>query len=106
MPGNHDHPGLPVRWSDGSFLDRRTWPVTVSTLTPDLLGDWPVQATLKPAAGQHALLDIRPLSAPKPPTLLSTRPRMTVGQPNFVRLPIAQPGGWLQRSTVQRRTLT
>jgi hypothetical protein len=67
MPGNQDHAGLVLmRWSDGRFLYRQTWPVTVSTLTPDLLGDCPVQARSKPAASQHALLDSRPLSARQP----------------------------------------
>jgi hypothetical protein len=67
MPGNEDHAGLvPVRRSDGSLLDRRTWPETVSTLTPDLLGECPVQARLKPAAGQHDLPDTRPRSARQP----------------------------------------
>ena len=55
MPGNQDQSGLvPVRWSDGSPFYRRTWPETVSTLTPDLLGDCPVQARLKPVAGEAA----------------------------------------------------
>jgi hypothetical protein len=72
MPGNQDHLGIvPVRWSDGSFLYRRTWPETVSTLTQDLLGYCPGQDRLKPvageAAGPEALVSARQAWEPQDP---------------------------------------
>jgi hypothetical protein len=73
-----------VRWSDGSFLYRRTWPETVSTLTPDLMGYCPAQATLKPvageAAGPEAMIGTRQTSEPQAPDVPGDVPRMTVEQ--------------------------
>lgn len=90
MPGNQDHLGLvPVRWSDGSFLYRRTWPETVSTLTQDLLGYCPGQGRLKPvvgeAAGPEALVNARQTSEPQPRTCLGAHRRMSVEQLIFGR---------------------
>ena len=78
MPGNQDNFGLVLaRWFDGSFVYRRSLPETVSTLTPDLPEDCPVEARLKLAAGQHAWP---------------------------ARLAFAQPDGWLPHSIATRRS--
>lgn len=85
MPGNQDHSGrVPVRWSDGRFLYRRTWPETVSTLTRDPLGDCPVEARIKPvageAAGSDALIGSRQTLEPQPPHVPVDAQRMAVQQ--------------------------
>lgn len=108
MPGNHDHSGLvPVRWSDGSPFYRRTWPETVSTLTPDLLGDCPVQARLKPvageAAGPEALVGARQTWEPQAPDVPGDAPRMAVEQFIFGR-PATQGQSLLVAPNPQRRT--
>lgn len=90
MPGNQDHLGLvPVRWSDGSFLYRRTWSETVSTLTQVLLGYCPGQGRLKPvageAAGPEALVSARQTWEPQAPDVPGDAPRMGVDQFIVVR---------------------
>ena len=73
-----------MRWSDGSFLYRRTWPETVSTLTPDPLGNCPVEARLKlvagEASGSDALIGARQTLEPQPPHVPVDAQRMAVQQ--------------------------
>ena len=85
MRVNQDRSSLvSVRWSDGSFLYRRTWPETVSTLTEDLLGYCPAQARLKPvageAAGQEAMIGTGQTSEPQAPDVPGDVSRTTVEQ--------------------------
>ena len=84
MRGNQNHSGLvPVRWSDGTLLYRRTWSETVSTLNLDLLGYYcPGQGRLKPVAGQaagpEALVGPRQTWEPQAPDVPGDAPRMAV----------------------------
>jgi len=96
-----------VRWSDGSFLYRRTWAQTVSTLTQDLLGHCLGQGRLQPVAGEtadpEALVRAGQTSEPQAPDVPGDAPRTGTGQSALGGMR-RKLGRSLQRPTPPQRT--